>query len=245
MSMDAVTAAISHEVGQPLTAVSLNASAAVSWLTRAKPDVKKALNALRAASDARQRTFDIIRSIRATFAKEPGRATEFSLNDLVRDTASLLAQGAGRKQGILEAFAGRDATADPRGSGPDAARARQPPHQCDRIPARDIGPATPHCDPLGAVEGKDVLLQVSDTGAGHRTWAKASISSMRFSRPRRQVPGWACRCAAASLKITEVSSGPPKANRMAQSSTFDCRAAALSQSPSKGQASFSQTSRLH
>ena len=28
MSMDAVTAAISHEVGQPLTAVSLNASAA-------------------------------------------------------------------------------------------------------------------------------------------------------------------------------------------------------------------------
>jgi signal transduction histidine kinase len=28
MSMDAVTAAISHEIGQPLTAVSLNASAA-------------------------------------------------------------------------------------------------------------------------------------------------------------------------------------------------------------------------
>ncbi len=90
MSMDAVTAAISHEVGQPLTAVALNTSAAVSWLTRAKPDVKNALTALRAASEERQRTVDIIRSIRATFAKEPGQATEFSLNDLVIETASLL-----------------------------------------------------------------------------------------------------------------------------------------------------------
>ena len=90
MSMDAVTAAIAHEVGQPLTAVGLNASAAVAWLTGAKPDVKKALTALLAVGEARQRTFDVIRSIRATFAKEPGRATEFSLNDLVIETASLL-----------------------------------------------------------------------------------------------------------------------------------------------------------
>lgn len=90
MSMEAVTAAISHEVGQPLAAVGLNASAAVSWLDRAKPDVKKALTALRAVGDARQRTFDVIKSIRATFAKEPGRASEFSLNELVLDTVSLL-----------------------------------------------------------------------------------------------------------------------------------------------------------
>ena len=38
MSMDAVTAAISHEVGQPLTAVILNAPAGLNWLTRARPD---------------------------------------------------------------------------------------------------------------------------------------------------------------------------------------------------------------
>ena len=90
MSMDAVTAAIAHEVGQPLAAVGLNASAAASWLTAAKPDVKKALAAMQSVSDAGERTFAIIKSIRATFAKEPGRACEFSLNDLVLDTASLL-----------------------------------------------------------------------------------------------------------------------------------------------------------
>ena len=90
MSMDAVTAAVAHEVGQPLAAVGLNASAAASWLTAAKPDVKKALAAMQSVSDAGERTFAIIKSIRATFAKEPGRACEFSLNDLVLDTASLL-----------------------------------------------------------------------------------------------------------------------------------------------------------
>lgn len=90
MSMDAVTSAISHEVGQPLAAVGLNATAAVSWLAGPHPDVEKALTALQAVGDARQRTFDIIKSIRATFAKEPGRKSEFSLNELVLDTASLL-----------------------------------------------------------------------------------------------------------------------------------------------------------
>ena len=90
MSMDAVTAAISHEVGQPLTAVTLNAAAGLSWLTQPRPDVKKAITSLRAIRDSGRRTFDIIKSIRATFAKEPGRATEFSLNELVIETASLV-----------------------------------------------------------------------------------------------------------------------------------------------------------
>jgi signal transduction histidine kinase len=90
MSMDAVTAAISHEVGQPLTASSLNASAALNWLTQPKPDVSKAVASLQAIGDANKRTFDVIRSIRAMFAKGAGPATELNLNDLVRETASLL-----------------------------------------------------------------------------------------------------------------------------------------------------------
>ena len=38
MSMDAVAAAISHEVGQPISASNLNVSAALSWLTRRPPE---------------------------------------------------------------------------------------------------------------------------------------------------------------------------------------------------------------
>lgn len=90
MSMDAVTAAISHEVGQPLSAVTVNAKAALNWLKRPKPDVDMAIKSLDAISDAGQRTFEVIKSIRAMFARGPGPASEFSLNDLVNETASLM-----------------------------------------------------------------------------------------------------------------------------------------------------------
>jgi len=90
MSMDAVTAAIAHEAGQPLTAVSLEASAALNWLTQPRPDLTKVATSLRAISDANKRTFEVIKSVRAMFAKGTGGATEFDLNELVRETAHLL-----------------------------------------------------------------------------------------------------------------------------------------------------------
>ena len=89
MSMEAVTAAISHEVGQPLTAASLESSAALNYLTKPQPDVAKAISSLRAISEANRRTFDVIKSVRAMFAKGTG-VTEFDLNDVVRETAHLL-----------------------------------------------------------------------------------------------------------------------------------------------------------
>lgn len=90
MSMDAVAAAISHQVGQPLAAITLNSSVGLSWLNRSRPNLEKAIEALRAVSDSAQRSFDIIKNIRAIFAKGPNWAIEFSLNDLVRETTALL-----------------------------------------------------------------------------------------------------------------------------------------------------------
>jgi signal transduction histidine kinase len=90
MSMDAVTAAISHEVGQPLSAAMLDTRAGLNWLKRKRPDVEMAIKSLHAAIDDEHRTFDVIKSIREAFAKGPGATAELSLNDLVRETASLL-----------------------------------------------------------------------------------------------------------------------------------------------------------
>lgn len=90
MTMDAVAAAIGHEVGQPLNAANLSASAALEWLTRSKPDREKAIRLLRDAVESGQRTFDVMKSIRATFTREAGSLIEFSLNDLVRETALLM-----------------------------------------------------------------------------------------------------------------------------------------------------------
>ena len=90
MSMDALTAAIAHEVGQPLTGAITNSLASLEWVTRKEPDIEKASKALRTAIDDGNRTAEVIQSIRAMFAKGPIAATEFSLNDLVRETAAFL-----------------------------------------------------------------------------------------------------------------------------------------------------------
>ena len=92
MSIDALAAAISHEVGQPLTAVSLHASAGLLRLRRARPDVKTAIESVDAAVDAAHRTADVIKSIRAMFAEQPGITTDVSLNDLVRAAARLMSR---------------------------------------------------------------------------------------------------------------------------------------------------------
>jgi signal transduction histidine kinase len=90
MSMDAVAAAIAHEVGQPLAALTLSAKAGLEWLTGPEPNTGKAIDSVRATLDAGQHTFDVINSIRATFARGSGALSEFNLNELVRETTSML-----------------------------------------------------------------------------------------------------------------------------------------------------------
>ena len=166
MSMDAVAAAISHEVGQPLSAVSLSASAGLDWLERKRPDREKAAESMRATIDAVRRTFDVIKSVRATFAKGPGAATEFSLNDLVRETVSLLDRDmAGRKvtlrlaldESLLPIMANRV--------------------QIQRVLINLLTNALESMDAIRSrprriairslqLDDKNVLLEISDTGAG-------------------------------------------------------------------------------
>jgi signal transduction histidine kinase len=90
MSMDAVAATISHEVGQALAAISLNASVGIHSLEEGQPKIAKAEAAFRAIAESTQRSFDLIKSIRAGFAKKPQWGTEFNLNDMIRETAALL-----------------------------------------------------------------------------------------------------------------------------------------------------------
>ena len=90
MSMDAVAAAIAHEVGQPLSAVTTSASAGLIWLSKEQPDLDKVREALAAALDAGRRSFEVLKSTRAMFTKGPADLTEFDFNELVRDSVLLL-----------------------------------------------------------------------------------------------------------------------------------------------------------
>jgi signal transduction histidine kinase len=89
-SMEAVTAAISHEVGQPIAGAILNARNGIGWLDRDRPEVAKAIESLRYTIDAGHQAMDLMKSLRANFAKGIVSTTEFNLNDLVRETASCL-----------------------------------------------------------------------------------------------------------------------------------------------------------
>jgi signal transduction histidine kinase len=166
MSMDGVTAAISHEVGQPLTAVSLSASAGLHWLTQPRPDILKAITSLRSISEDSKRTFDVIRSIRAMFRKGLEPATEFNLNDLVRETASL------RQREFASAKIALELSLDE----------ALPPIRADRVQLQRVlvNLFTNAVESLVAtrrrtrriavrtmlLNGKDVLLEMSDTGIG-------------------------------------------------------------------------------
>ena len=90
LSMHAVASAIAHEIGQPLTGVTLNAAAGLQWLNREPPETDKAINSLRETLKAGRRTFEVIKSVRATFSHDSGALDRFSLNDLVGETVSLL-----------------------------------------------------------------------------------------------------------------------------------------------------------
>jgi len=90
MTMNAMAAMFSHEIGQPLTAVTTNAKAGLNYLTRPQPDVPKAIEALHASLDAGKLTVGVIKSLRAMAAKEPGRFTEFDVNEVVRQATNLL-----------------------------------------------------------------------------------------------------------------------------------------------------------
>ncbi|MGZ8359029.1 MAG: ATP-binding protein [Allosphingosinicella sp.] len=166
MSMDAVAAAVAHEVGQSLTGVTLNARAALNWLTRARPNPEQAIQALRDTLDGGQRTFDVIKSIRAIFTPRRGAPTAFNLNDLVRETSALLDRElAGRKVSLQLTL--------------DEAL---PPIEADRIQMQRVllNLFTNAIESLGAtrgrtrritvrsarLNGKNLLLEVSDTGIG-------------------------------------------------------------------------------
>ena len=67
MSAQAITAAIAHEVRQPLAGIVTNASAAMRWLGRTPPDFNEVTTALKRIQTESHRTSDVFDAIRALF----------------------------------------------------------------------------------------------------------------------------------------------------------------------------------
>ena len=90
-TMGQLTASIAHEVNQPITAVVINAHAALRWLSAQPADLEEARNALGRIVDSGQRAGDVIGRIRALTKKAPSQQKgPFDLNEAVLDVIALI-----------------------------------------------------------------------------------------------------------------------------------------------------------
>ena len=85
-----LSAAIAHEIKQPLTAIISNGSAGLRWLDRQGPDIAQAQAVLKRIVGEGNRANRIIDDIRAMFRKENGVREFVDINELLRETISLV-----------------------------------------------------------------------------------------------------------------------------------------------------------
>jgi signal transduction histidine kinase len=88
-SVEAATAAIAHELRQPLTAVAVNSEAVRVLLRHTRPDLTEVRAAVADIIESNSRAANIISSIRHLLKRDAHTAGEVQINDLVRQTLAL------------------------------------------------------------------------------------------------------------------------------------------------------------
>jgi signal transduction histidine kinase len=90
MSVDAATAAIAHEIKQPLTAISARGSAALRWLKKTPPDLEEAHVCLTRMMEASGRASEIVDHTRALFKATAHQMTPIEINRLVQQVLRMV-----------------------------------------------------------------------------------------------------------------------------------------------------------
>ena len=90
MTGDAVAAAMAHEIKQPLSAIEMNADAAVHWLDRSMPDIDEAKEALKRIAANGHRAGAVIGSIREMFKSDARNRTSLDINELINEAIYIL-----------------------------------------------------------------------------------------------------------------------------------------------------------
>jgi signal transduction histidine kinase len=90
MSVEAATAAMAHELRQPLTAIATRGTAGLNWLKRTPPELNRASECLVSMVDATHRANEIIAAIRALFKDTPTQRAMVQINDICSDVLNLV-----------------------------------------------------------------------------------------------------------------------------------------------------------
>ena len=94
MNAQAITAAIAHEVRQPLAAIATNAAAARRFLQRPEPEYSEVAEALARIIGDSQRTSDVFDNIRALFRTPEDARRSADLNEVVQRALQALSEEA-------------------------------------------------------------------------------------------------------------------------------------------------------
>jgi PAS domain S-box-containing protein len=98
-TMGQITAAIAHEVKQPITATTVNAAAASRWLDAQPPNLKEARQALARIVETSRRASNVVDRIHALIRKAPPRRDRLDINEVICDVIEL-ARGEAVKAGV-------------------------------------------------------------------------------------------------------------------------------------------------
>lgn len=90
MSIDAITAAIAHEMAQPLAAIATNGDAALEFLSSVSPDVDRARAALDDMIESSHRTGKAVDAIRALFRRTDPSRQPVDINEIAFDVLQSL-----------------------------------------------------------------------------------------------------------------------------------------------------------
>ena len=90
IAMDAMAAAIAHEVTQPIAAMTNNSHAALILLARTPPDIDEARAALDAVVSDGDRASAVISSLRAMFKREINQRARLDANELIQEVLKLV-----------------------------------------------------------------------------------------------------------------------------------------------------------
>jgi C4-dicarboxylate-specific signal transduction histidine kinase len=85
-----LTAAIAHEVNQPLTGLISSGNACLHWLAANPPNLEAARRSVERMIDDGNRAADVIRRIRDMVRKSPPRKDGFNINDTIMEVLALI-----------------------------------------------------------------------------------------------------------------------------------------------------------
>lgn len=88
-TLAAMSAAIAHEIKQPLSGIGLQASAGLRWLNRETPDLDKARAAFEQVIAGGRRADEVVQSVQRMVTKTDQARAPLNINELIQETIAL------------------------------------------------------------------------------------------------------------------------------------------------------------